>query len=226
MTSLIATSTTSVVPTQSPAPLNVILFYGTDSTSDFFAFDDLARLNTGGSSEYSQDSFSFRELIEDGIDGSQDILLFGKGCEINGGHDCPAACNDTTVFFGSLETFYNCAALASIAYWTKETGAYYIPEEAEKNASALMGSRSLANFDDRPVLNSFVSCAQESCDRDGLSVSCNASMRALQVNKSSAKEIFDAMATFCPSIEAEINPDIFGPGVRAPLDAENMNSLF
>ncbi|KAG9251189.1 uncharacterized protein F5Z01DRAFT_298788 [Emericellopsis atlantica] len=209
MTSLTAT------PTAEPTPLTVLMHPGIDDISDFFPFEDLASLSPGQSSTdpAAQDAFSFRGLIESGIDGDQEILLLASGCRLQDGtKDCYAACNDTSLFFGSLETFYNCAALASISYWTQDSMVYYINDEAEKNASTILGSGTLAGFDDKPVLDKFVDCAQESCRSDGLSVPCDDSLRVLTKN-SSAKEVFDAMGTFCPSIEAEINPDIFGPGV-------------
>ncbi|CAH0019090.1 unnamed protein product [Clonostachys rhizophaga] len=215
ITAVAVTTAMAAVTSHSPAPLTVILYDGIRGAADFFPFDDLAQLNTGSSDgSASNDLFSLRDLIEDGIDGSQDIMLFSAGCELDDGvRNCPIACNDTTHFFGSLETFYNCAALASISYWARNTSFYYINDEAESNASAIMGAGSLATFDDRSVLDLFIGCAQESCDRDGLSVPCDRAIRSLSKDKSSSPEIFAAMANFCPSIEAEINPDIFGPGV-------------
>lgn len=215
ITAAAVTTAMAAVTSHSPAPLTVILYDGIRGAADFFPFDDLAQLNTGsGDGSASNDLFSLRDLIEDGIDGSQDIMLFSAGCELDdGARNCPIACNDTTHFFGSLETFYNCAALASISYWARNTSFYYINDEAENNASAIMGAGSLATFDDRSVLDLFIGCAQESCDRDGLSVPCDRAIRSLSKDKSSSAEIFAAMANFCPSIEAEINPDIFGPGV-------------
>jgi hypothetical protein len=225
-TSLISVSTTSVTasfdtttaastPTGTPTPLTILLRKGIDDISDFFPFDDLASLSpkTVGDTTEQQDAFSFRGLIEGGINGGQEVQLLQSGCLIDGVADCPRACNDTATFFGSLETFYNCAALASISYWTQESMVYYISEEAERNASTVMGSGTLEEFDDRPVLESFVACAQEACREDGLSVSCDSSIERLNRTSSTPEEIFDAMGTFCPSIEAEIDPDIFGPGV-------------
>lgn len=92
---------------------------------------------------------------------------------------------------------------------------YYISEEAEKNASSIMGAGSLATFEDRFVLESFVGCAREACGGDGLNVPCDGVIESLHVKTSTAKEILDALDTFCPSIQAEINPDIFGPGVSS-----------
>ncbi|KAL6852633.1 hypothetical protein ACO1O0_007181 [Amphichorda felina] len=201
-----------------PTPLTILLRHGIDDISDFFPFDDLASLSPqsyeGNNGDNPRDdAFSFRGLIEGGIDGGQEIVLLESGCMIDGHADCPRACNDTSIFFGSLETFYNCAALASISYWTEDSMPYYISRDAERNASVIMGNGTLEAFDDRPILESFVSCAHEACANDGLSVPCDESLRGLDPNSSTAQEIFDAMATFCPYIEAEINPDIFGPGV-------------
>lgn len=206
-----ATSTSAFLPvaTGPPTALTIILRTAISDMNEFFPFDDLANL----SPSENNDVFSFRGLIEDGIDGSQEILLLETGCQIDGVPDCPRACNDTELFFGSMETFYNCAALASISYWTQESMMYYISEEAERNASAVMGDGTLADFDDEPVLRSFVGCALESCGSDGLSEPCDDNIKSLSQNNSSPEEIFAAMANFCPSIEAEINPDIFGPGV-------------
>jgi hypothetical protein len=186
-------------------------------TSDFFPFHDLAQLGP-----QTSDNFSFKDLIQEGIDGSQDIDLFRTGCQVNGVSDCNIACSNTTYFFGSLETFYNCAALASIAYWTHEEGTYYVGPEAERNASVIMGDGTVASFDGRPVLQSFVKCAVESCDQDRLATPCNNSVKTLS-SSSTTEEIFEAMDEFCPDIKAEINPDIFGPGVSA-YNAINLQS--
>lgn len=206
-----ATSTLSTA-SSSPTPLTILLRHGIDDISDFFPFDDLASLRPKYDDAH-EDAFSFRGLIEGGIDGGQEIVLLESGCMIDGHADCPRACNDTTIFFGSLETFYNCAALASISYWTEDSMVYYINDEAERNASSIMGSGTLGAFDDGPVLDSFISCAHEACNADGLAVPCDNSVKNLVRGKSSPEEVFDAMGTFCPLIPAEINPDIFGPGV-------------
>ena len=198
--------------TGSPVPLTVLMRDDMDEVSDFFPFDDLATLSP--QSKKATDSVSFRSLISSGIAGSQEVSLIRSGCRLeNGDVDCPRACDDTSVFFGSLETFYNCAALASISYWTAESKRYFISSEAERNASELMGDSSLEDFDARSTLNNFVSCAREACTEDGLSMPCNESVRNLSRDDSSDEQIFEAMAEFCPSIEAEIDPDIFGPGV-------------
>ncbi|TQV92220.1 hypothetical protein IF1G_09292 [Cordyceps javanica] len=198
-------------PAVQPSPLTVLVHAGFDGTSDFFPFHDLAKV--GG---YTKDDFTFRDLIQDGIDGGPQVDLYLSGCRVGGGGvpDCPAACNDTALYFGSFETFYNCVALASIAYWTRDVGAYYAGAEAERNASALMGPAggTLAAFQARPVLESFAACAVDSCVQDQLSVPCDPSVTALSRNSSSGA-IFAAMDNFCPELRAEINPDIFGPGV-------------
>ncbi|KAM3522802.1 hypothetical protein NHJ13051_005471 [Beauveria bassiana] len=205
-----AVSSVSVV-SPTPSPLTVLVRPNFDGTSDFFPFHDLAKV--GG---YTKDDLTFRDLIQDGIDGGPQVDLYLSGCRIGRGRgaplDCPTACNDTALYFGSFETFYNCAALASIAYWTREVGTYYVDAEAERNASALMGNGSLASFQGRPVVESFAACAVESCIEDQLSEPCNASITSLSRN-SSTDDIFAAMDIFCPELRAEINPDIFGPGV-------------
>lgn len=212
-TSLIslASTTTALLPTASASPLTVILLSSIEGTSDFFPFHDLATLGTS-----VDDAFSFKDLIKAGIDGDQDIALFSTGCQIDGVNDCPRACNDTRSFFGSLETFYNCAALASIAYWTRDVPSYYVSAEAERNASSIMGSSTLAEFNEKPVLDSFVTCARAACESDQLGQPCDQSIKSLS-KQSSAEEVLKAMDTFCPDIAAEINPDIFGPGVRLSL---------
>lgn len=196
--------------TASPSPLTILVHSGFDGTSDFFPFHDLAKV--GG---YTKDDFTFKDLIQDGIDGGPQVDLFLSGCHLDDGTktpDCPAACNDTRLYFGSLETFYNCATLASVAYWTRpDGGAYRVGPEAERNASVLMGGTTLAEFAGRPVVESFAACAVESCAKDQLSAPCDASVTALS-RSSSTEAIFAAMDNFCPELRAEINPDIFGPG--------------
>lgn len=202
-----ASTPSTPVPTASARPVSIFMRDSIDGTSDFFPFHDLAKL--GGE---TSDRFSFQDLIKEGIDGSQDIDLFRTGCQVNGVSDCNIACSNTSYFFGSLETFYNCAALASIAYWTHEEGTYYVGPEAERNASVIMGDGTVASFDGRPVLQSFVKCAVESCDKDRLAKPCPDVVTELSLS-STTDEIFEAMDKFCPEIKAEINPDIFGPGV-------------
>ncbi|OAQ66449.1 hypothetical protein VFPPC_16032 [Pochonia chlamydosporia 170] len=193
--------------TDSPLPIQVLTHPSADGFSVFFPFHDLASLNSG-----SQDLFSFKQLIKNGTEGQDLLILFTEGCEVDGKADCSKACRNETTFFSSLETFYNCIALSSISYWTKETNRYYISAEAERNASGIMGSSSLASFDGRPVLSSFVTCAQEACGADGLHKACDDSIKKLS-HDANATVIFKAMDDFCPDIQAEINPDIFGPGV-------------
>lgn len=221
-----ATSTSAFLPvaTGPPTALTILLRNRIDDMTDFFPFDDLANLSPSD----DNNAFTFRGLIEDGIGGSQEIMLLKSGCLVDGVPDCSKACNDTELFFGSMETFYNCAALASISYWTQDSMMYFINEEAERNASAVMGDGTLAGFDDGPVLESFVACALESCRDDGLAVPCGDDIGSLSKDNSSAEEIFAAMANFCPAIEAEINPDIFGPGVSHPFcftHQQRLNSL-
>ncbi|KAG8409810.1 hypothetical protein J3458_018891 [Metarhizium acridum] len=193
--------------TDSPVPIQVFTHPSADDYSVFFPFHDLAALNSG-----QQDLFSFKQLIKNGTEGQHLLLLFTDGCEVDGKTDCSKACSNESTFFGSLETFYNCIALSSISHWTRETNRYYISEEAERNASGIMGSSSLASFDGRPVLSSFVTCAQEACGADGLHKPCDDSIKTLS-REANATVIFKAMDDFCPDLQAEINPDIFGPGV-------------
>lgn len=210
-----ASTAASASSAAQPSPLTVLVHKSFDGTSDFFPFHDLAKV--GG---FTKDDVTFRALIHDGIDGGPIVDLYLSGCLLptspSKTPDCAAACNETALYFGSLETFYNCATLASVAYWTKEVGAYYVGEEAERNASVLMGGSKLAEFQGRPVMESFVSCAVESCAKDQLSVPCDASITSLS-RDSSAGDIFAAMDNFCPELRAEINPDIFGPGVGLSL---------
>ncbi|KAJ6784546.1 hypothetical protein PWT90_07750 [Aphanocladium album] len=211
-TTITTTTTTTTTAQPSSSPLTVLVHKGLDGTSDFFPFHDLAKV--GG---YTKDDVKFPDLIRDGIDGGPVVDLYLSGCHVDDGHgspaaDCPAACNDTALYFGSFETFYNCAALASISYWTKDVGKYHVDAEAERNASALMGGSSLAAFPGRPVMETFAACAVESCATDQLSEPCDPSITSLSANSSTA-QILAAMDSFCPELRAEINPDIFGPGV-------------
>lgn len=202
-----ATSSTAAAASAEPSPLTILIHKGFQGTFDFFPFHDLAKV--GG---YTKDDFKFKDLIQDSIDGGQVVDLYLSGCRIDGVPDCPAACNETSLYFGSFETFYNCAALASIVYWTEDVGAYYVDAEAERNVSALLGGSSLKSFPGRQVAESFASCALESCAKDQLSEPCNSTITGLTPN-SPTSEIFHAMDDFCPELRAEINPDIFGPGV-------------
>ncbi|KAI9155684.1 hypothetical protein HJFPF1_08273 [Paramyrothecium foliicola] len=208
MTSSLATSISpsAAGPTASTLPLIISLRSSIDGASDFYPFRHLGRLTSG-------DAYSFRNLIRDGLDGDQDVVLFRTGCGIDNGHDCTRVCNDTALLFASPESFYNCAALAAISYGLGEGHIYTINDEAERNASVIMGSGSIADFDSRPVVNSFITCAKEACDEDGLAESCSSSITSLSVGQSSPRQVFDAMEQFCPELPADINPDIFGPGV-------------
>ncbi|KAK4073953.1 hypothetical protein Trihar35433_3427 [Trichoderma harzianum] len=206
--SFVVSTAITAAPVASSLPLQIIIEPDIGGTLDFFPFRDLANIGNP-----DDDAFSFKNLIKSSIDGDQSILLFSTGCEIDGVEDCTRACNRTDTFFGSLETFYNCIALSSISHWTHDTQSYYITPEAEQNASSIMGSGSLAEFDYKPTLDSFITCAQAACGSDLLSVSCDPSIKALSRDKSSADQIFEAMDTFCPDIPANIDPDIFGPGV-------------
>lgn len=211
--SLIPSSSTTFASALSVAsaeatPLIIILRPHIDGTSDFYPFEDMATLDRD-----SDIDFTFKQLFETGIDGDQEIVLFESGCKIDGVSDCTQACNDTEIFFGSLDTFYNCVALASITYFTQDARPFYVGEEAELNASSIMGSGTVADFNGKSVLGSFISCAKESCDNDGLGQPCNRTIFDLSTETSTAEEIFAALDSFCPDLAAEINPDIFGPGV-------------
>lgn len=197
--------TPTPTPTPTPLPLTILLQPKLDSTEDFFPFHDLVKLK-------SQTNVAFSNLIQEGIQGQPEVNLYQSGCRISDDtSDCTTACHDATLFYGSLDTFYNCAALSSIAYWA-EQGRYNIEPQAERNASSIMGSGSLVTFNGRPVLQSFVSCAQDSCANDHLSRNCNESVQRL-TRDTPSEEIFNTIDDFCPSLSAEINPDIFGPGV-------------
>ncbi|KAJ4262485.1 hypothetical protein NW757_000743 [Fusarium falciforme] len=208
--SLTASSTST--PTPTPTPLTILLRSSIDGTSDFFPFLDIAGLGSGSDSVDS--GLTFKELFETNLDGGQEIILFSSGCQVEDGtSDCTRACNNSDLFFSSLETFYNCAALAAVNYWSQDVKSYYISDETERNASSIMGAGTLAEFDGKPVLKSLITCAQDACENDGLSKPCSHSIDALSYGESNAQEIFDAMDDFCPELAAEINPDIFGPGV-------------
>ncbi|KAF5027280.1 hypothetical protein F66182_623 [Fusarium sp. NRRL 66182] len=208
-----STTLTSSLPstTVSDIPLTVLLRDSIEGTSDFFPFLDIAGL--GSSSDDVESGLTFKELFTTNLDGGQEIILFSSGCIVDGVADCTRACNSSDLFFSSLETFYNCAALAAAAHWTRSASLYYISQETEKNASAIMGSGTLAEFDAKPVLRSLITCAQDACENDGLSKPCNSTIEFLSYEDSTAEEIFDAMDDFCPELPAEVNPDIFGPGV-------------
>lgn len=202
-------------------------------TTGFFPFDDLEMLGDRGA-----DAASFRNfLVLPSAGDDAHVDLFPTGCRLrqsgngdDGAADCPRACRRAATLFGSLETFYNCVALSSVAYWTRAppppppssrpspppppSRRYHVPDEAARNASLVMAGTLLAAFDERPVLASFVACAQAVCaDGDGIRKPCSDAVKAL-TPRSSPPDVFDAMASFCPSIPVEVNPDIFGPGVR------------
>ncbi|KAF5616326.1 hypothetical protein F52700_13129 [Fusarium sp. NRRL 52700] len=197
--------------TASSTPLTILIRNSIEGTSDFFPFVDIAGLGSG--SDDVNSGLTFKELFATSLDGSQEITLFSSGCQVDGRTDCTRACNDSSLFFSSLETFYNCAALAAAAHWTQDAKSYYVSQETERNASAIMGSGTLSEFDGRPVLRSLITCAQDSCDNDGLSKPCNRTIDRLSYDTSTPEEIFEALDEFCPELPAEVNPDIFGPGV-------------
>ena len=199
--------------TATSVPIHVVTSAGLSGFSRFFPFHDLATLNTD-----DHDLFSFKNLVQDSLEGSNQIRLFTNGCQVGEHTDCTTACADAKLLFGSLETFYNCITLSSMSHWTHDEGKYYISAEAERNASTLMGrGGSLASFNGKPVLASFATCAVASCGADGLHKACNDSVKSLTEN-SKPSEVFAAMDSFCPDVAAEINPDIFGPGVRFDLE--------
>lgn len=198
-------------PTASSTPLTILIRNSIEGTSDFFPFVDIAGLGSG--SDDVNSGLTFKELFATSLDGNQEITLFSSGCQVDGRTDCTRACNNSSLFFSSLETFYNCAALAAAAHWTQDAKSYYVSQETERNASAIMGSGTLSEFDGRPVLRSLIACAQDSCDNDGLSKPCNRTIDRLSYDTSTPEEIFEALDEFCPELPAEVNPDIFGPGV-------------
>ncbi|RKK37455.1 hypothetical protein BFJ67_g12340 [Fusarium oxysporum f. sp. cepae] len=210
---LTSTTLASSVPssTASSTPLTILIRDSIEGTSDFFPFLDIAGLGSG--SDDVDSGLTFKELFATSLDGNQEITLFSSGCQVDGRTDCTRACNNSSLFFSSLETFYNCAALAAAAHWTQDAKSYYVSQETERNASAIMGSGTLSEFDGRPVLRSLIACAQDSCDNDGLSKPCNRTIDRLSYDTSTPEEIFEALDEFCPELPAEVNPDIFGPGV-------------
>ncbi|KAF4126101.1 hypothetical protein GMORB2_1347 [Geosmithia morbida] len=203
----------------SPPPLSVIIRRRMGGTiGDFFAFDDLPTiLHWRDSGTFGDDVVSFGALIEDGVDGGQQVSLIETGCMVDGdtAADCPRACSDASTMFGDVETFYNCAVLAAIVHWTGEVGRYTVTDEAERNASVVMGGGGvdLADFDQRTVLESIVACEQDACANDELGSPCDASVTGSAVNASNPELVFDSLSGFCPALEAKINDDIFGPGV-------------
>ncbi|KJZ77629.1 hypothetical protein HIM_02806 [Hirsutella minnesotensis 3608] len=204
------TSSAAAALSATPRPITVnFLPHGLSGIEGFFPFHDLEHIHYDG-----EESFFRKFIIVPGAKGDRHMSLFPSGCQIPGekARDCPRACHDKATLFGSLETFYNCMALASIAYWSRQPGAYHLSEEAEHNASALMAGSSVAAFDEDPVLASIVTCALEACGGDGIRQPCDDSVKAL-TTLSPPPEVFEAMSLFCPKLPVEINPDIFGPGV-------------
>lgn len=199
----------------SQIPLIVLIRSSIEGTSDFFPFQDIVGFGSGSNNVDS--GVTFKELFQTNFDGGREIVLFSSGCKIDDSVDCTRACNSSDLFFSSLETFYNCAALASIAYWTQDAHSYYVSDETEHNASVIMGSGTLAQFDGKPVLQSLITCAKDACENDGLSKPCDRTIDRLSFEDSSTQDIFDALDDFCPDLAAEINPDIFGPGVRSSM---------
>lgn len=209
--SSLTTTTTTPVPFASQTPLVVMLRHGLAEAGDFFPFDDVASLDSSNG-----DRFSFKDLIEDGVEDDSDVTLFSNGCKLpSGEYDCTIACNKTSLFFSGLETFYNCAALASITYRARQGSNFYISDEAERNVSAIMGDGTIRSFERRPVLENFITCAQSSCSSDALGEPCDKSISRLHHQESTDQEIIAAIDVFCPDMAAEIDPDIFGPGVSA-----------
>ncbi|PFH57638.1 hypothetical protein XA68_14763 [Ophiocordyceps unilateralis] len=181
----------------------------------FFPFNDMEDI----SSIESQGLFQKLPIVPD-QQGRLRISLFPAGCRLHHHHhhgrrgeaDCQKACADARLIFGSVDNFYNCAALASLAYWTRSQNRYHVPLEAERNVSVLMAGLPLAHFDAMPTLASFISCAEAACGGDGLHKPCSAEVKAL-TPRSPPLVVLEAMGSFCPQLPVEINPDIFGPGV-------------
>ncbi|RCI13118.1 hypothetical protein L249_0052 [Ophiocordyceps polyrhachis-furcata BCC 54312] len=210
-----STSTTSASAVNHPIPLSIQLVpqNNVEGVTGFFPFNDLDDIAS------IQNRGLFQRLpITPAINGNLHISLFPAGCRIqanNGGQvetDCHRACQDPATIFGSLETFYNCAALSAVVYWTSSVNVFYVPEEAERNASLLMAGVPLADFDAKPTLSCFVSCAEAACENDNLRMPCSHSVMTL-TPKSEPLVVLEAMSSFCPQLPVDINPDIFGPGV-------------
>ncbi|PHH85853.1 hypothetical protein CDD83_11091 [Cordyceps sp. RAO-2017] len=219
-------------PPPPPPPLSVNLFpRELGGVADFFPFHDLELIRSDDDEGFFFHRYPIVPAAAGSADGPPRIWLFPAGCRLgdggpgtattNGGGgsfastaapDCPRACRKAETLFASPETFYNCAALSSIAYWTREAGAYSLPDEARRNASLVLAGRDLADFDDRAVLSSFVACAQAACGGDAIRKPCDASVKALSPH-SSPPDVLRAIGAFCPQLEVEVNPDIFGPGV-------------
>ncbi|KAF4585924.1 hypothetical protein GQ602_005229 [Ophiocordyceps camponoti-floridani] len=204
------TTTTTTAAALSPSPLTVQILANQNlgGVTGFFPFNDLDAL----SSIDNQGLFQKLPIIPT-IDGQLHINLFPDGCRLDDGQaDCQKACQAPSSIFGSLDTFYNCAALSSLAYWTQSFHQFYVPDEADFNATALMAGVALTDFDPKHTLASFVTCAAAACAGDGLHRPCSDSVTALTA-RSPPLVILEAMSSFCPQLPVEINPDIFGPGV-------------
>ncbi|RDA85231.1 hypothetical protein CP532_3266 [Ophiocordyceps camponoti-leonardi (nom. inval.)] len=212
---LLATASSASASVLHPIPLSIQLVpqNNVGGVTGFFPFNDLDAIAS------IQNRGLFQRLpITPAINGNLHISLFPAGCQIQakeGGKvetNCHKACQDPASIFGSLETFYNCAALSAVAYWTRSVKVFYIPEEAEHNASQLMAGVPLAKFDAKPTLSRFVSCAEAACEEDNLHRPCSRSVLTLSP-KSEPLVVLEAMSSFCPQLPVDINPDIFGPGV-------------
>lgn len=76
---------------------------------------------------------------------------------------------------------------------------YCISDEAERNASSIMGDGTLAQFDDRPVMDLFVGCAPDACRNDGLAVPCSETITSLSLG-TGTKQVLGAVENFCPAV--------------------------
>ncbi|PHH77962.1 hypothetical protein CDD80_7533 [Ophiocordyceps camponoti-rufipedis] len=209
---VVTTTTTAAALMPSPLTIQILANQHLGGVTGFFPFNDLDAI----SSIDNQGLFQKLPIIPS-IDGQLHINLFPDGCRLDDGKaDCQKACQIPRFIFGSLDTFYNCAALSSLVYWTRSFHTFYIPDEADVNASALMAGVALSDFDAKPTLASFVTCAEAACAGDGLHRPCSNAVTALSP-KSPPLVVLEAMSSFCPQLPVEINPDIFGPGVRKPL---------
>ncbi|RDA92734.1 hypothetical protein CP533_1425 [Ophiocordyceps camponoti-saundersi (nom. inval.)] len=203
----------ATVPHSMPLTITFVPQNNVGGVTGFFPFNDLDGIAS------IQNQGLFQKLpITPAINGNLHISLFPAGCRIQGNKgekvvtDCHRACQDPAIIFGSLETFYNCAALSAVAYWTRSVKVFYVPDEAEHNASSLMGGVPLADFDAKPTLSCFVACAEAACEDDNLHKPCSRSVMTL-TPKSEPLVVLEAMSSFCPQLPVDINPDIFGPGV-------------
>ena len=179
-----------------------------------FAVDRELQIADRSQAEYARVTLASRLVAS--LD--SEVRLFQTGCRLTGPGpgpapasglvagargqpDCPRACSNDSLLFGSLDTFFNCAALSAVAYWARDGRRFSIPGQAERNASFLMGAAgaSLAAFDERPVLASFVACAAEACagGGDGIRAPCSDAVMRL-TRDSPAPDVFDAINSFCP----------------------------